>query len=175
MKRLFNLGIIALIVLLSSACDKCKKLDCKNDATCEKREGVCNCNYLFSGEFCEEEIRKSYVGTYEGTISFPNPTNPFKSESTELSVNVFIQGSDAEGLGVNFTFLGTNYELTGDLTAEDAFTFNAQKMSGDSFGDITVLETSTGTFNGDALNATIKIRLEAQPQFPLNLIFAGSK
>ncbi len=175
MKKLLNLGIIALIVVLSSACDKCKKLDCKNEATCEKREGVCNCNYLFSGEFCDEEIRKTYVGTYEGVISFPNPTNPFKTEETDLSVNVFIQGSDAEGLGVNFTFLDTKYDLTGYLTAEDAFAFNAQKMSGDGFGDITILETSTGTFIGDALNATIKIRLYAQPQFPLNLTFAGSK
>lgn len=177
MKRLFNLGIIALIIVLSSACNKCKKLDCKNDATCEKREGICNCNYLFSGELCEEEIRTNYVGIYEGIISFPNPTpsNPFNTEQTDMSVNVFIQGSDAEGLGVNFVFWGTNYELTGDLTAEDTFTFNAKKMSGDVFGDITILSTSNGNFSRDALNSTINIRLEDSPQFPISLTFAGSK
>lgn len=177
MKRLFNLGIIALIVVLSSACNKCKKLDCKNDATCEKREGICNCNYLFSGELCEEEIRTNYVGIYEGAISFQNPTpsNPFNTEQVDLSISVFIQGSNAEGLGINFVFLGTNYELTANLTAEDTFTFNAQKMSVDVFGDITILSTSTGKFSGDALNSTINIRLEDAPQFPLSLTFAGSK
>mgnify|MGYP000456740340 FL=1 len=175
MKRLFNLGIIALLVVFSSACNKCRKLDCKNEATCEKREGVCNCNFLYTGELCEEEIRKSYVGTYDGVISFPNPSNPFKTEETDLPVNIFIQGSNANGLGVNFTFLDTRYELTGELTAEDAFTFNAQKMTVDGFGDITVLSTSNGTFNGNALNATINIRLEDLPEFPLKLTFAGSK
>ena len=106
---------------------------------------------------------------------FRTHLTPFKTEETDLPVNIFIQGSNANGLGVNFTFLDTRYELTGELTAEDAFTFNAQKMTVDGFGDITVLSTSNGTFNGNALNATINIRLEDLPEFPLKLTFAGSK
>lgn len=175
MKRILNFGMVALLIMVSSACNKCRKLDCKNDASCEKRVGVCNCSYLYSGELCEDETRKNYVGTYDGNITYPNPSNPFQSESTELTVNVFIQGSDAHGLGVNFTFLGSKYELTGKLTGEGTFTFDAQNMSVDGFGDITILETSTGTFAGNALNSTINIRLQDVPQFPISLTFAGSK
>lgn len=175
MKRTLYLSLIIAVTALLSSCNKCKKADCQNDASCEKREGICICTFLYEGEKCENEVRKSYVGTYNGTISFPNPTNPFQSESTEMSVNVTADAGTAEDIGINFTFLESKYELSGKLIREDYFELLEQKMTVEGFGGITINNTSNGTVSGNTVTSAISITLDDFPQFPITLNFSGSK
>ena len=124
MKKTLYLSLIIALTALFSSCNKCNKADCQNDASCEKREGICKCTFLYEGEQCENEVRESYVGTYEGSISYPNPDNPFASEESPLTVNVTTRGSSPSDIGINFTFFNTKYELTGQITEEDKFELN---------------------------------------------------
>ncbi len=175
MNRVLLISLLTALLGGFSSCNKCRNLDCKNEASCERREGICNCTYLYEGELCAEEVRVNHVGEYAGTITFPNPTNPFLNETAPITIRVIVEGSDASLLGVRFNFLGSDYAFTGKLTEPNVFVAVAKKLSVDGFGDITVLETSSGTFSGNQLNASINVRLEDIPQFPVNMTFIGSK
>lgn len=174
MKKLTFLSILTLFVGLFSSCNKCKDLDCQNGATCEKREGVCICTFLYEGELCADEIRKTYAGKYNGTLTYPNPANPIARESSEIAVDVKPVGSSAAGIGVDFTFFGSDYELTGVITEKDKFTINNQSININGFGDVLVLESSNGTFSNGTVNANINMQLEDFP-LPINLTFSGIK
>ncbi len=176
MKKTLYLSLIIALTALFSSCNKCNKADCQNDASCEKREGICKCTFLYEGEQCENEVRESYVGTYEGSISYPNPDNPFASEESPLTVNVTTRGSSPSDIGINFTFFNTKYELTGQITEEDKFELNEQKMSAEGFGSITILSSSSGSVLDNTVTSNINISLDDFPQFPsISLNFIGTK
>lgn len=98
---------------LFSSCDKCKDVDCKNGASCNK--GDCECTAFFNGDKCETEVRASYNARYAGTFTFSDgskdrDTFELRSLGTDASKLEIVDG---EGLIFTLTS-ATNFSVLGE-------------------------------------------------------------
>lgn len=134
---------LAAISFLSS-CDKCKKADCQNEATCEKKVGDCVCTDYFEGDKCETEVRKAFFDKFTGTVK----TTFFGTSSEEPMSLICSSYSSAQ----NFMLEDDDVKIYCQLTSKTAF-----KITGDS--DDEVNWSGTGTISKSSLsisgNATI--------------------
>lgn len=147
--KLFAMAIAAMSLFAS--CDKCKKADCQNDATCEKKKGDCVCTDFYEGTKCETEVRKNYYGTFKGTASFTIPG--YGTDSDDFSMRV-------ESYGGAKTFQMVDPEdasskIYCELTSKTAF-----KITGDTDPDAAF--TGTGTISSSKLTISGTITMTEQ-------------
>ncbi|MCB0482278.1 MAG: hypothetical protein KDC83_12670 [Flavobacteriales bacterium] len=172
MRKMMIAMFIASIGLFTS-CDKCKKADCQNGATCEKKVGDCECATFYEGDKCENEVRAAFSGTYSGTAKLGTSTLP-----TSIAVS---NGSGVSGLTFTATITtpsgSTIYNVTGTLTDNTNFTIPAQSvpftLSPDP-RDVSAMMSGSGTLTGSSANATLNFKLNAS-QINLTAQFSGSK
>lgn len=105
-RSLFNTLFIVAAASLAVACGKCRDADCHNDGFCS--EGECICQKWYSGESCDLEYNRNYVGTYYGTYEYSNGIEYRSIDSIVVR----------EGEGPNMLILesGLNLEFVTDST-----------------------------------------------------------
>jgi hypothetical protein len=146
--KLFAAAIAAMSFFAS--CDKCKKADCQNDATCEKKVGDCVCTDFYEGDKCETEVRKAYFGTFSGTITFTlfgsTSTDDIKMTASSYSTAQNFQLKDSEDATAGAIYCQltskTAFKITGDTETDGDFsgTGTISKSSLTASGNYTITE-----------------------------------
>lgn len=154
MKKLLMIVPALLLALGFASCDKCKKADCQNDATCEKKEGKCNCSTFFEGEKCETELRKKYYGKFIGNVELNGAQIP-------VPVTVSAYGSEANKLTAVVDLTGGSATLVCTLSNATDYTTNEVTTTITNPADGKPLEvkvSGTGTISATSLTSNLLIK-----------------
>lgn len=172
-KFLFLIPALA-IALGFSACNKCKKADCQNNASCEKKEGKCVCTEFYEGDKCENEIRKKYYGKYSGNASIQG--TPFT-----VPVTMSAYGSRPDQLKAVIELIGG--ESTMVVTLSDPDNYTTDKVSTSIISpmdgkplDVTV--SGSGKISSSSLTGTFIITgdfFRNGTSIPLSADYSGTK
>lgn len=68
-KNLFLIATAVILLILNGCGDACEDTTCRNNGICV--DGTCECPLFYEGDFCEDEVREKYLGTYFGTLEAP--------------------------------------------------------------------------------------------------------
>ena len=168
-KIMMVLGIISLG--LFSSCDKCKKADCQNGATCEKKVGDCVCATFYDGDKCDGEVKANYVGTYKGSAKLGGFVLP-----TSIVVG---SGSGVSALTFKATITTPSgpaeYNITATLTDNTTYTIPAQTVSFSLIAPNTsAVISGSGTLSASSATATLNFKANADG-LNYTAAFTGSK
>jgi hypothetical protein len=174
MKKLFFMLPALVLALATVSCDKCKKADCQNNASCEKKEGKCNCTEFYEGDKCENEIRKNYYGKYSGNVTLSGSEVP-------VPVTLSSGGSSASALNAELELIGGKATLLMTLSDPTNYTTNEVSMTIVSPMDkknLDVKVSGTGTVNASTLTGTFLIKgdfLRNGVEVPITATYSGTK
>jgi hypothetical protein len=158
MKKLLFLFAIASMTFLSS-CNKCKDDPCKNGASCDKKTGDCTCTTYYTGSDCSGEIRASYVGKYDGTMT---TTFAGQGSSDDGVVEVELDGTDAKALKLVLPTEPGEKAMEIDLTLTSATAFEANAKFVEDDGTTIEFDDVTGEFKNGKMTMEGDIKISAQ-------------
>ncbi len=175
MKKIsYFLFVILGIVFLASSCkeDKCKDVVCQN-GTCN--EGICNCDYGWTGTFCDTKKSKVFLGFWEGelncgTLGDTTVIKVREVENTLDSLTMNTVGFVIEYSGFSISL--DEYVLTGKINEDfKTFKIGPDKLILEKFGQ-TIEANVTG--KGELLDENEKLKMDISISTPFtNLDCSG--
>ena len=145
------LTVFFAIALLFISCKKgpCDDVVCLNNGTC--LNGDCFCPEWFEGDYCEQEIREKYIGTYRGDFS--------STQSGQQTIDVIISSQGDTNASMLYT--DNDFFKKLDLLSSSSSHFNYfptkvfdtinQSIAGTNVDVVYEYSLRGGIFKGDSI------------------------
>jgi len=146
-----------MLVIFAGCKDACDDVDCNNNGVCS--DGTCECVDGYDGTNCENEIRTSFFGDYEGPIDCGIIIG---SSDASATITADPSGADQITIDLDIDILDIT-PVTATVTSADNFKINTNMQSVEINGqDVDVTITGDGVLQADN---SISLELNTDPGF----------
>lgn len=145
MKKLSLITLLIATILIGCK-DKCADVSCLNDGVCN--DGTCTCPTGYEGEFCQDEARTKFLGTYNVTETTVSGLDGTTSTPINYVCQIIANGSDK--YAIKFTNLHDYGVETTATISSNAISIPSQPFS----PSIVTLSIGNGSLSGTTISLT---------------------